>query len=65
MFRVNCTKTRSKALALAKKIPAKRVAAFACLAFVCALDTYAQSKGAGGFTRLPQRLARTSPPLAT
>lgn len=64
MFRVNCTKTRSKALALAKKIPAKRVAAFACLAFVCALDTYAQSKGAGGFTKATTEISSDQTPVS-
>ena len=64
MFRVNCTKIRSKALTLAKKIPAKRVAAFACLAFVCALDTYAQSKGAGGFTKATTEISSYQTPVS-
>ena len=64
MFRVNCTKIRSKALTLAKKIPAKRVAAFTCLAFVCALDTYAQSKGAGGFTKATTEISSYQTPVS-
>lgn len=64
MFRVNCTRVRSKALVLARKIPAKRVAAFACLAFVCALDTYAQSKGAGGFTKATTEISSYETPVS-
>lgn len=64
MFRVDCTKIRSKALALARKFPTRRVVAFACLAFVCALDTYAQSRGAGGFTKATTEISSYQTPVS-
>ena len=62
MFRVNCTKTRSKALALAKKVPAKRVAAFACATSSALSTPTHRAKGAGGFTKATTEISSYQTP---
>lgn len=49
MFQASLNKIYSNVVKAVKKIPMKRVAALACMALFCAISTYAQGKGAGGF----------------
>lgn len=64
MFRVNYQNVKTAVVKTAKKIPAKRIAAFTCMALFCAISTYAQSKGAGGFTKATTEISSYQTPVA-
>lgn len=64
MFRVNYQNVKTAVVKTAKKIHAKRIAAFTCMALFGAISTYAQSKGAGGFTKATTEISSYQTPVA-
>ncbi len=64
MCRINFKQFRSNAVRLVRKISLKRIVAVTGMAAFCAVDTWAQSKGAGGFTKATQEINSYETPVS-